>query len=153
MEMKSFSIMDVRGESSTFVQNERGQSSIELLFFVPFLLGISTLLFKANSAIQVSLVHQKYARAQALFLAYNSPIYPERRFRTGDVLSTVGDQFTVGVSQNIVTNAQAHEPVAAVIQVSRLGKPQSELGNDQPGLEPPERGRVRIRTSVGPCRP
>ena len=52
---------------------EDGQSIVEFLVSLPLLVGLAVVLIRVNSAIQMSIVNQQYARAQTLNLTYNSP--------------------------------------------------------------------------------
>jgi hypothetical protein len=69
-----------RGVSFTpkkFQMDCRGQGVVEFLFVLPVILLMSMFLVRTNTVIQMSIVNQKYARAQNLFLTYNSAEYPD----------------------------------------------------------------------------
>ncbi|MEO5970142.1 MAG: hypothetical protein ABIQ95_09460, partial [Bdellovibrionia bacterium] len=59
--------------TKTVKSNNEGQSVIEFIFMLPLLIGMSTLLVNINTAIQMGIVNQQYARFQTLFLTFNSP--------------------------------------------------------------------------------
>lgn len=119
-----------------------GQSLIEFLLIFPVMIGLVYLLVQTNMVIQTSIVDQKYGRAQALFLTYNSPVYPELRFRK----RANRTEMVVGVSDNIAT--PDYFPKATVVNVVRPGK---DVGDDREGSEPNSRGKVRVRNSVSLC--
>jgi len=48
------------------LSSERGQSVLEFVFMLPILLGLIVIMVRSNTVIQMSIVNQKYARAQAL---------------------------------------------------------------------------------------
>lgn len=131
---------------------ERGQSVLEFVFMLPVLLGLIVVMVRSNTVIQMSIVNQKYARAQALWLAFNSPHYPRRSFRTP---GTAGDQF-VQYGFNRMVIGMAETPVddtggkatASMQTVVRGGVPAPE-GPSQ--SEPIDRAKVRVRTTVALC--
>src|SRR5690242_4513040 len=49
---------------------------IEFLIVLPFLIGLTIILNKADTAIQVFVVEQEFPRGPGVFLAQNSPVYP-----------------------------------------------------------------------------
>lgn len=132
------------------LQNERGQSIVEFALSLPLLLGLILVLIKINTAIQMSIVNQQHARAQALVLTYNSPVYPElkrryARFQNLDKDLTT-NHMVVGVSDNVSTSGD-YAPRASVQVISR--QPRPDEGPIQ--SEPSDRKRVRIRSSVTIC--
>lgn len=132
------------------IQTEEGQSILEFLILLPILIATPLMLIKVNTAIQMSVVNQQYARSQALFLAFNSPVYPERRFREGpgSTFEERGvDEMVLGVSDNVAE--PNYEPEASTQEIVRLGK---DIGNDEPQSEDArKRGKIRIRNTVSMC--
>ncbi len=129
--------MDVKGES--------GQSIFEFLFAMPMLIGMVMILIRLNTAIQMSLVNQQYSRAQALFLAYNSPFYPELE-KQENLVGKSTNQLMVGVSDNPAT--PNYFPKASV---QLIGRNRKSAGSNAPQEEPPLRSLVRVRNSVTLC--
>src|SRR4051812_29317262 len=91
--------MDARTQKQS---SDSGQAMVEFLLLLPAIVVLIVVMVKVNMAIQVSIVNQQYARAQALWLAFNSPVYPELRhrvknFQTGNKMA---NQMIIGVSQN-----------------------------------------------------
>lgn len=130
---------------------DSGQAMVEFLLMLPAIVILIVVMTRVNMAIQTSIVNQQYARAQALWLAFNSPVFPELRhrvknFQTGNKLS---NQMIIGVSQNSFPEEgdDVYQPEAAVQNVSR-GK---LIGSDDPQVEPDARSKVRIRTTVSLC--
>lgn len=110
------------------------------------------MMVKVNTVIQVSIVNQQYARAQALFLTYNSPFYPGLNFTaTNDTMIDRGlDVMVLGVSDNIAPKPdedEPYEPKATKLSIIRSG---ADAGDDS-DPEPQLRGRIRVRTSVALC--
>lgn len=133
--------------------SQRGQSTIEVLIVLPLFLALIGLTLKVNQAIQVSLVNQQYARAQALRLAGNSPVFPELRFRlqagTNDFANGTIDRMIIGVSDDIPSNAQgSFQPTATTQVINRQGK---DTTGDPSQEEPTLRGNLRVRTTVALC--
>ncbi len=129
------------------VKGEDGQSVLELLLMFPVLIGFTMILMKINTAIQISIVDQQYARAHALFLTFNHSVYP--RISLQQVLMNQGDnQMLLGVSDNPAS--AGYEPEATIESVSRSKTVQAP---DDPKTEPKTRARVRIRNSVTLCSP
>lgn len=130
------------------VNGEEGQSLVEFLLLVPLMVGISVLLVRMNTAIQVSLVNQKYSRLQAHFLTMNSPYFPRSDIRSRLVQVGVNRQ-TVGVGDEKIEENSSAPPKATEIFVAR--SPAAAAGADDGSKEPTSRSRVRIRTTVTLC--
>ncbi len=137
-----------------YFSDSSGQSLMEFVFGLPLMLGLAILMVKVNTAIQVSIVDQKYARAQALFLAYNSPFYPEKSKQL-KLRSFLLNQILVGVSGNLDSSANSSEytPEATVQSIARSPKnPQALQASNENQAEPKaERANVRIRNTVTLC--
>jgi len=134
-----------------FLKNERGQSLMEFVFMLPLMIGLVMLVIRVNSAIQVSIVNQKYSRAQVLAIAYNSPIYPSLRWRTGDgdiFVSKGNNRMVVGVSDQIVTGDGTIPPKATT---QRIVDADADVGNNDPQKEHETRGNIRVRNTVSLC--
>jgi hypothetical protein len=119
---------------------------------LPVLLGLIVVMVRSNTVIQMSIVNQKYARAQALWLAFNSPHYPRLSLRTdgapGDTFVKYGyNRMVIGMAETPVDelNPQA---TASVQTVVRGGVPAPD-GPSQ--SEPIDRAKVRVRTTVALC--
>jgi hypothetical protein len=125
---------------------EDGQSIVEFLISLPLLVGLAVVLIRVNSAIQMSIVNQQYARAQVLNLAYNSPFYPEKSRRVILERSKM-NQLILGVSENIPGSGN-FIPKASTQRVTRLP---TLRGPEVPQEEPKQRANVRIRDTVTLC--
>ena len=135
------------------VANEHGQSTVEILIALPLFLTLIGLTIKANQAIQVSLVNQKYARSQALTLAANSPVFPELKFRLesdrNDFARGTIDRMIIGVSDDIPGATQGtFRPTATTQVINRIGKDTTSNPDQE---EPVLRGNIRVRTNVALC--
>jgi Flp pilus assembly protein TadG len=136
-----------------FDREESGQSIIEFVLMMPLLLGMVILLVKINSVIQASIVDQQYARAEALFLAFNSPFYPENS-KKETLIEDQMNQMLVGVSGNLASGENGdYSPQATVLSVARSDtNPLARSASDESGQEPKSsRAKVRIRNSVTLC--
>jgi hypothetical protein len=135
-------------------KSESGQSVLEFLFMLPVLFGLALLMLKINTAIQISINNQQYARAQTLWLAFNSSVYPRIELREGELVSGGFNQMLIGVSENSAPNDDSpYVPKAPVQSISRR-KPASGLsglGSDGKQEEPSERSMVRVRNTVTLC--
>ncbi len=141
--------MAARSSLNQITNEDLGQSIIELILMLPVMIGLIILMIKINTAIQVSIVDQKYARAQALFLTFNSPFYPdiEKQVKMADYSM---NQMLVGVSGNLESSGQGSDylPEATTQNIARNPRGQ----RDDPGKEPIlSRSKVRIRNSVTLC--
>lgn len=133
--------------------DERGQSVLEFVFMLPILIGLIVVMVRSNTAIQISIVNQKYARAQALWLAFNSPYFPRLSFRKA---GGENDQF-IRHGYNRMVIGMAEQPVgdtggkaiASTQVVVRGGNTQGASGPSQ--TEPIDRSEIRIRTTVALC--
>ena len=141
-------IMDVSKlmDASKLKNSQEGQSIVEFLVTLPLMIGLVIVLIRVNSAIQISIVNQQYARAQTLNLAYNSPFYPEKNKRSALTGSKM-NQMIVGVSEN-QPGGGGFVPEASTQRVTRLPTAQ---GPDAPQEEPNQRAKVRIRDTVTLC--
>ncbi len=128
---------------------ESGQSLVEFLLIFPVLIGFIVVIVRINTAIQISIVDQQYARAQAWFITFNSPFYPPLTDKTG--ASTGGgwfNQMVIGVSDNKAPANGQYTPQATVQLISRsLNVKGSDANQEEPDL----RSKVRIRNTVTLC--
>jgi len=128
-----------------------GQSVIEFLIVLPLMVGLVMLMTRVNTAIQVSIVNQQYARAQALFISYNSPTYPSLWTRV-DASDKLGyNQLIMGMSNEKITDGDDfteanRQPDAVEITISKKGG-----GSDDKQAEPDLRSKVHVRTTVTLC--
>ncbi|MGZ3697260.1 MAG: hypothetical protein ACXWPM_02890 [Bdellovibrionota bacterium] len=128
---------------------ERGQSILEFLILLPALVGMVVLLIRTNSAIQMSIVDQQYARAQALWLAFNSPTYPELRLRVGAFFKQGYNQMVIGVSDNVAPAPDEDEYIPHSSEQNIASK-KAALGEDT-DKDAKKRAHVRIRDTVAIC--
>jgi len=144
--------MVVRQISKQFVRDlgDEGQSVLEFLLMLPMMVGLTIILVKVNTAIQISIVNQQYARAQALFLTFNSPQYPRLALREAALIAKNTNMMFIGVSQNQASSDDGDEyyPEAATQNVTRKSSPG---GSNDSQAEPPQRGLVRVRSIVALC--
>lgn len=129
-------------------QSEKGQALFEFLLLLPLMVIVTTLLIKVNTTTQLSIVNQQYARAQVLFLAYNSPEYPELRLRQ---TRRPQDVLYLGVSENLPSdrlNEGKYVPEAPSFKITR---PSAPIGNNDEKTEPEIRGIIRARNNVALC--
>lgn len=146
-----------RGPKGRGRLGREGQSLIEFIFLLPVLFGLTTILLKVNSAIQMSIVNQKYARAQALFLAQNSPHYP-RRDQAEYIASRGSNQVVMGVGDTLALDQEANASLnirAQSLQIARSKQVAAKNGAEDEDEEknPTKRGLVRIRNTVSLCAP
>lgn len=130
-----------------------GQSMIEFLLVLPVLIGLVGLLTRAMSAVQMSIVSQKYARAQTLYLAANSPVYPALRHRQGandafTSASTMANEMVLGVEEKVGEDEEARAPIVQQQAIARPGR--DNRANDE-GEDPRRRSRIRIYNTVTLC--
>lgn len=133
--------------------DDSGQSVLEFVFMLPILIGLVVVMVRTNTVIQMSIVNQKYARAQALWLTFNSPYYPRLSFRKD---GSPDDQFVqFGFNRMVIGMAEkpveetGGKAVASVQAVTRMGQTNSSDGPSQ--TEPLDRAQVRVRTTVALC--
>lgn len=131
-----------------------GQSLIEFLLLLPFLLAITILVIRANAAIQVSIVNQQYARAQAHFLTFNSPVYPDfgpSGTRQSDMAKAGINAITLGVSDKAIDGGEEgdSQPEATMQMVARSVSKAGPKPEPQQNSE--KSGWVRIRNSITLC--
>ena len=130
--------------------DQRGQSVVEFLIFLPILVLFVVTTIQVNTAIQIAIVNQKYSRAQTFVLAANSAVYPDlqRRYGPGNFFGDKEiDQMNLGISDNKAV--PGYFPTATVVRVSRRGKPTGN--NEEQKEDHTQRGLVRIRNNVTLC--
>jgi hypothetical protein len=114
---------------------ESGQSILEFLLMLPMLVGLFLILLRVNQAIQVSIVDQQYARAHALWLAFNNPVFPQQKLRLGAITAQQDNQMVIGVSDNTApTDGSRKKGV-----------------HDSDDKESSKRASVRVRDTVTIC--
>ncbi|MEN9723797.1 MAG: hypothetical protein RJB38_1783 [Pseudomonadota bacterium] len=145
--------MAVELQGSRDLNSIRGQSLIEFIFLLPLMVGMVFLLLRVNSAIQVSIVNQKYSRQRLLELVANSPQYPAVIGGPASRLISSGtNRLVVGVSEESTASGGELEVSAPVQTITRTR--QAALGaSDDPKEEPQKRAKVRIRNTVELCTP
>ena len=124
---------------------EEGQSILEFCFMLPVMVGLAMILFRVNTTIQMSIVNQQYARAQALFLTFNHSIYPYRDLRFAQLTRKGYNQMVIGVSDNPAA-VGGYSPAASTFTISK-----QPGGSEETRKEPERRSNVRVRTTVSIC--
>lgn len=139
--------MAVEREPNQDRRGESGQSIVEFLLMLPMLVGLVLILVRVNTAIQISIVNQQYARSHALWLNFNSPVYPQLALREPHLTAQQDNQMVIGVSDNVAPEDGSNfQPVASTSYVARK-KGQA----DSTDPESSKRANVRIRDTVTIC--
>lgn len=135
---------------TTVAENDQGQSLLEFMFMLPLLMGLTVIMIRVNSAIQIAIVDQQYARAQALFLTFNSPIYPELGVRV-KYLDSGLNQMVLGVAGNLpeLDKNGKFPPEATTQRIIRKGG--RTVADDPQTDSMSQRSTVRIRNTVTLC--
>lgn len=121
---------------------------MEFLLMLPLMIGIAVILMRVNTAIQMSIVNQKHARAQAFHLAQNNSSYP--RLDRQDLLAESGtNQMVMGVSDNLIGGNDDNLPIASQQMITRTRGLAGSEGEAQE--EPEQRSFVRVRNTVSLC--
>lgn len=116
---------------------------------LPLMAGFFLILLRVNMAMQVSIVNQQYARSQALFLAYNSAVYPELRLQNSSLNEKRYNQMIIGVSDNTPPDDTGgkYQPRATTQNITQ----KKVGGSEEAHQEPERRAAVRIRNTVTLC--
>jgi len=130
-----------------------GQSLIEFVFMLPVMFGMIFILIRVNSAIQVSIVNQKYSRQRLLELVGNSPHYPDVGQRLTEMVTNGINRMVVGVSEELIPDKAVDFTPSATTQVITAKKDSSGTASDAAQEEPDFRAKVRIRNTVELCTP
>lgn len=134
-----------------FAAGEEGQSIIEFMLLLPLMIGLTVMMIRINSAVNVSIVNQKYSRLASHFLTFNSPYFPA----TGSGSSEKNQRrpgmhrLTTGIADNVI-GAGSRRPKAVEVFVARNRTLASSASNAA-GSEPDSRANVRVRTTVTLC--
>lgn len=143
--------MGAKHAQSIARSSEAGQSLLEFVILIPIFVGLVIILIKVNTTIQMSIVNQKYARAQALAINQNSAFYPRRELVNSALAPAEISRMDIGVAENSYAEDRPNTvPEASQFAVSRPGQP---IVGDQAGDPNPSMGRsrVRVRTNVALC--
>src|SRR5262249_48876225 len=126
----------------------------EFLFVLPLMMAVILLMIRSNTAIQMSIVDQKYARAQVLFLAGNSPEYPLRQSIVTDLAGKGMNQLVVGVSEDKPSSGTGADGTDTRASTYYIGRRPGGMG-EQPdaGDDITRRVTIRIRNTVTLCLP
>jgi len=106
---------------------------------------LTFLLIKVATVISFSHVDQQYVRAQTLFLAHNSPIFPAKAKRVGMVEGGFA-QMILGMSQTPGSEDGAISTKAPSYKVAR-----KDGGDSGAGMSPALRSRVFVKNTVSLC--
>ena len=132
-------------------ENRSGQSLVEFVFMLPLIVGMLVLLIRVNSAIQVSIVNQKYSRQRLFELIANNSTYPSDARRDA-LRGRKEHRLLVGVSEES-TGDQADLQVSAPTEWITRSKKAAMGASTQAQSEPDQRAEVRIRNTVEICTP
>lgn len=145
-------------EGNSKARAQAGQSLLEFVLMLPVIFGLAKVIYRANMAIQQSIVNQQYARQQTLIITEHSPNYPPKfrmnrspgsRQRLVDMKTNV---LLVGVSENPFKEATGDQDPEAPMQL--IARSPAAAGGKGPAAEEPsQRSWVRIRTTVALCTP
>ena len=138
-------------------KHESGQSIIEFLLMMPIMVGMMVTLVKANTAAQLSIVNQQYARSHALWLAFNSPIYPERRMvlqdftngqNSNQMVILVGEETNDEAKEDSNSGGGAYHPSAPSYNIEKYNTPGKKTSSSGVAKSP---SLVRSFASVSLC--
>ncbi|MFL5812390.1 MAG: TadE/TadG family type IV pilus assembly protein [Bdellovibrionia bacterium] len=139
----------------TILDDDSGQSVLEFLLVLPVLMTIVMLIIRVNTAIQMSIVDQKYARAQTLFITGNAAEYPLRAAVVSDLAQSGMNQLVVGVSEDPPRDPNGGEGdqkvSASTYYIGRRPGGMSE--NSDSGDDISKRVTIRVRNTVTLCLP
>lgn len=135
--------------------DEKGQSIIEFIFMMPVLVGLFVLMYRFNSAIQISIVNQRYMRSHMLGINFNSPVYPQRSLISASFANTGAktNQFVMGVSEDtwFADDGETVEKHSPQVMKQLIARSKNKMGPDPENEEPERRGNVRIRSTIAMC--
>ena len=146
--------MDVKTVKK-IIRNDAGQSMLEFVLLLPLFIGIFFLMLRLNSATQISIVNQKYARTTTLRLTYNHPWFvkfsPVGTTSNG-VNAARYHRETIGISDEFTDGNR--RPIATSFLITRTpASARGETKDANAQSEPAERAFVRIRNTVTLCLP
>ena len=140
--------MDVEGRRDS--PSESGQSILEFLMMLPVLIGLVVMLIRVNTAIQISINNQKFARAQALLLTYNSAIYPEIKLRVPNLDEKSYNHMLLGVSNKLVSQQEKNPPESPRHKISKAKGGANDCSGEGDGGGG-KRATVCVRNTVTLC--
>jgi hypothetical protein len=134
-------------------RDDEGQSVLEFLLILPLLIAVLTLIIRTNTVIQMSIVDQKYARAQTLTIAGNAAEYPLR----AGIVSYLGkngmNQLIVGVSEHhLESGSDGGGGQSATASTYYIGR-RPAMQEDTEAGEVDHRLTIRVRNTVTLCLP
>lgn len=145
---------------NSLIQNESGQSVLEVVFVLPVLFLFVALLYKVNLASQIAINNAKSLRSQMFILTGNSPEYPRLQFRFNafsGALSFAAQshaRMLIGVADPSAAikdedgENETLEPVPQTMNVARKGT--TVKGSEDAG-EVKVRTQVRVRNTAAIC--
>lgn len=147
--------MVVSRQDYNILSNEVGQSLLEFALVLPVVIGLAVVMVRVSSAIQVSIVNQKYSRMQALWYTFNHTYFPPQRgegFLQSNFIEPKYNRMTIGVSEEPLDASAGVTKASATIQSIRRDKTKIVSGdNNNAQEEPAQRSQVRVRTTVSIC--
>jgi hypothetical protein len=137
------------------INNQKGQSILEVVFVLPFLFLFVGMLYKVNMAIQMALNNTQYARSQIYVLTANSPEYPryEIRFNWNLFAQNQQDRMVLGVSDpKALASATANEDsIQPLPQSSKINRVGTTVKGSQERGEVELRNEIRVRNTSAIC--
>lgn len=141
-------------KSQLKISNQKGQAVIELLFLLPVFIAIVFIGYKANTAVQASIVNQKYLRSHMLALQRNHAYYPHSRYQL-NMQQKHSNLFVLGMSEDRVTDDEgASQPAyAPKFSLQRPGSSNRRRASESADSPARRSTEVLLRNSVAICTP
>lgn len=137
-----------------FEHDDSGQSVLEFLLILPVMMAVVMLMIRVNTAIQMSVVDQKYARSQITFLAANASEYPQRAGIITELGKDGMNQLVVGVSEDAPRDTEGGEGAETAASTYYIGRRPGGMGEDPAnGDSISKRVTIRVRNTVTICLP
>ena len=131
--------------------DEKGQSLLEFIFMLPLMIGLIVIMVRVNTAIQISIVNQKYSRSMAISLTQNSPYYPRKELQKTDFIGPGYNRMVVGVADKPIQDTDKKPEATTQLVVRDQAQAGSASASGEAQAEPVERALVRVRTTVSLC--
>jgi competence protein ComGC len=143
-----------KSRRADFKRDDEGQSVLELLLVLPLLMAILMMIIRVNTVIQMSIVDQKYARAQTLYIAGNAAEYPLRAHIVDELGRSGMNQLVVGVSEDPPSDADGESDGATAASSYYIGRRPGGMGEmTDAGDDITRRTNIRVRNTVTICLP
>lgn len=126
---------------------DSGQSLVEFIFMLPFIITMIVYMTQLNGAINMSINYQQFVRSHLFHLMFNSRNYPEIQYSN----NFHGNRLYLGVNKDVITEGSELTPKTPRVKVGSKTPSGDETVDIYPSVT--KRQHIQVRVIMGICTP